>query len=154
MRQKITCETSGNALNMENRGRKKYRGKGSGNYGNSRKGISKSKLGKIECWNCKKKGHLNKYCRAPKKQRDAKEDKNQEANVTGDVLQDVLILSIDNISKSWVVYSEASFHATPHRKHFLDYIQGDFGQLHLGDDATCKIVGMGKVKIKQRNGNQ
>jgi hypothetical protein len=24
----------------------------------------------------------------------------------------------------------------------------------LGDDAPCKIVGMGKVKIKQRNGNQ
>jgi hypothetical protein len=24
----------------------------------------------------------------------------------------------------------------------------------LGDDAPCKIVGMGKVKIKQRNGSQ
>jgi hypothetical protein len=24
----------------------------------------------------------------------------------------------------------------------------------LGDYAPCKIVGMGKVKIKQRNGNQ
>jgi hypothetical protein len=24
----------------------------------------------------------------------------------------------------------------------------------LGDDAPCKIVGMGKVKIKQHNGNQ
>jgi hypothetical protein len=22
-----------------------------------------------------------------------------------------------------------------HRKHFLDYFQGDFGQVHLGDDA-------------------
>jgi hypothetical protein len=49
MRQKITGETSGNALNMENRGRQKDRGKGFGNRGNSRKGISKSRLGKIEC---------------------------------------------------------------------------------------------------------
>jgi hypothetical protein len=24
----------------------------------------------------------------------------------------------------------------------------------LGDDVSCKIVGMGKVKIKQSNGNQ
>jgi hypothetical protein len=24
----------------------------------------------------------------------------------------------------------------------------------LGDDAPCKIVGMGKVKIKKRNGNE
>jgi hypothetical protein len=37
---------------------------------------------------------------------------------------------------------------------FLDYVQGDFGRVHLGDDAPCKIVGMGKVKIKKRNGNQ
>jgi len=70
------------------------------------------------------------------------------------VLQDALILSVDNIFESWVVDSGASFHATPHRKHFLDYVQGDFGQVHLGDDKPCKIVGMGKVKIKQRNGNQ
>jgi hypothetical protein len=70
------------------------------------------------------------------------------------VLQDDLILSVDNIYESWVVDSGASFHATPHRKHFLDYVQGGFGQVHLGDGAPCKIVGMGKVKIKQGNGNQ
>jgi hypothetical protein len=48
----------------------------------------------------------------------------------------------------------ALFHATPNRKHFLDYVLGYFGPVHLGDDAPCKIVGMGKVKINQRNGNQ
>jgi hypothetical protein len=154
MRWKSTSETSRNALNMENRGRQKDRGKGFRNRGNSRKGRSKSKLGKIECWNCGKKGHLKKDCRAPKKQRDGQRERNQEANVTGDVLQDALIISVDNIYESWVVDSGASYHATPHRKHFLDYVQGDFGQVHLGDNAPCKIVGMGKVKIKQRNGNQ
>jgi hypothetical protein len=70
------------------------------------------------------------------------------------VLQNDLILSVDNISESWVVDLGASFHATSHRKHFLDYVQGDFGQFHLGDDAPCKIVGMGNAKIKQKNGNQ
>jgi hypothetical protein len=70
------------------------------------------------------------------------------------VLQDALILSVDNIYESWVVDSGASFHVTPHRKHFLDYVQGDFGRVHLGDDAPCKIVGMEKVKIKQSSGNQ
>jgi hypothetical protein len=154
MRQKSTGETSGNALNMENRGRQKDRGKGLGNCKNSRKGRSKSRLGKIECWNCGNKGHLKKDYRAPKKQRDGQQERNQEENVTCDVLQYALILSIDNISESWVVDLGASFHATPHRKHFLDYVQGDFGQVHLGDDAPCKIVGMEKVKIKQRNGNQ
>ena len=140
---------------MENRGRQKDRGKGSGNRGNSRKGRSKSRLGKIECWNCGKKGHLKKDCKSSKEtKRWTTGEEIKEANVTGDVLQDALILSVDNISDSWVVDSGASFHATPHRKHFLDYVQGDFGQVHLGDDAPCKIVGMGKVKIKQKNGNQ
>jgi hypothetical protein len=55
MRRKITGETSSNVLNMENRGRQKDRGKGSGNRRNSRKGRSKTILGKIECWNCRKK---------------------------------------------------------------------------------------------------
>jgi hypothetical protein len=139
---------------MENRGRQNDRGKGSGNHGNSRKGISKSRLGKIECWNCGNKGHLKTDYRAPKKQRDGKQEKKKEANVTDDVLQDALILSVDNISESWVVASVASFHATPHRNFFLDYVQGNFGQVRLGDDAPCKIFGMGKLKIKQRNGNQ
>jgi hypothetical protein len=100
MQQKITSDTSGNALNMENRGRQKDRGQDSGNHGNSRKGRSKSRLGKIECWNCGTKGHLKKHCRAPNKQRDGQHEKNQEANVTSGVLQDALILSVDNISES------------------------------------------------------
>jgi hypothetical protein len=86
MRQKITCETSGNALNMENKGRKKDRVKGSGNCGNYRKGRSKYIFVNIECWNFWKKGHMKKDCRAPKKQRDGHQEKNQEENVTGDVL--------------------------------------------------------------------
>jgi hypothetical protein len=70
------------------------------------------------------------------------------------VLQYDLILSLDNIIDAWVVDSRDLFHATPHRKYFQDYVQGDFGQVHLGDDKPCKIVGKGKVQIKLQNGNQ
>jgi hypothetical protein len=71
---------------MENRGRQADRGKGSWNHGNYRKGRFKSILENIECWNCGKKEHLKKYYRYLKKQRDGKKKKNQEANVTCDVL--------------------------------------------------------------------
>ena len=74
--------------------------------------------------------------------------------MTSEVLQDALILSFENITDSWVVDSGASFHATPDKKYFHDYVQGDFGQVRLGDDKPCKIVGMGKVLVKQQNGNQ
>ena len=70
------------------------------------------------------------------------------------MFQDDLILSLDNISKSWVVDSGASFHATPNRKYVKDYVQGDFGQVYFGDDEPCKIVGMGKIQITLKNGNQ
>ena len=128
MRRKSTCETSGNELTMESRGRQKERGRSLGNHGKSKKGRSKSRFRKIECWNCGKKGHLKKDCKVPKKKGERHQETTQEANanVTGDVLQDALILSLDNTSDYWVVDSGASCHATPHRKFFHDYVQGDF----------------------------
>ena len=45
----------------------------------------------------------------------------------------------------------ASCHATPHRKFFHDYVQGDFGHVLLWDDEPCKIVGKGKVWITLNN---
>ena len=66
----------------------------------------------------------------------------------GNVLQVSLILSLENVIDAWVVDSGASFHATRDKKHFHDYVQGGFGQICLGDDKPCKIVGMGKVLIK------
>ena len=47
------------------------------------------------------KGHLKKDCRAPKKKGERQQETTQEANVTGDVLQDALILTLDNISDYW-----------------------------------------------------
>ena len=67
------------------------------------------------------------------------------------MLQYALILASDNTSDYWVVDSVASFHAIPHRKFFHDYVLGDFGHVLLGDDEPCKIVGMGKVRIKLNN---
>lgn len=69
--------------------------------------------------------------------------------MTGDVLRYALILSLENIMDSWVVDSGASFHATPDRKHFHDYVQGYFGQVRLGDDKPYKIIGMDTIFIKQ-----
>lgn len=47
----------------------------------------------------------------------------------------------------------ASFHATPDKKKFHDYVQGYFGQVRRGDDKHYKIVGMGKYLVKRQHGN-
>ena len=69
------------------------------------------------------------------------------------MLQYDLIHALDNTNDYWVVDLGDSCHATPHRKFFHDYVQGDFGHVLLGDDEPCKIVGKGKVRIKLNNGN-
>ena len=98
------------------------------------------------CWKCGKKGHVKKGYKSWKgKEGDVHQENNNEVNVIGDVFQDDLNLSLDNIIDAWVVDSRASFHATLDRKHFHDYVQGYFGHVHVGDDKPYKIVGMGKV---------
>ena len=101
------------------------------------------------CWKCRKKGLLKKYCKSRKgKEGDTQQEKNHQVNVIGDVLQDALILSLENIIDYWLVDSGASFHATPNRKNFHDYVQGYFGRVQLDDDKPYKIIGMGKLFIK------
>ena len=114
---------------MESIGRQNERGRSLGNHGKSKKGRSKSRFRKIECWNCGKKGHLKKDCIAPKKKGERQEETTHEANVAGDVLQDALILALDNTSYYWVVDSGASCRATPHREFFHYCVPIDFGHV-------------------------
>ena len=128
------------------------RGRIPGYRSKSRKGKSKSRLG-IVCWKCGKKGHLKKDCKSWKgKEGDEYQETNHEANVTGDVLQDALILSLENIIDACVIDSGASFHATLDKKHFHDNVRANFGQVRLGDDKPSKIIRMGTMFIKQQNG--
>ena len=98
----IIALASGNALTMESRENQRERGRILGNRNKSRKGKSKSRFGKIECWNYGKRGHLKKDCKSPKKKGDRQQETTQEANVVGCVLQDALILTLDNTSDYWV----------------------------------------------------
>ena len=125
---------------MDSRGRQSERESIPRNHGKYKKGRSKSRFEKIEFWNYGKKGHQKKDCRARKKKDERQQETTQEVNAAGDVLQDALILALDNTSDYWVVYLGASCHATPHRKLFHDYVQGDFGHVFLGDDEPCKIA--------------
>ncbi|KAH9289121.1 hypothetical protein KI387_033238, partial [Taxus chinensis] len=49
--------------------------------------------------------------------------------------------------------SGASFHATPHRHYFVDYVKEDFGNVYPADDEPCTIVGIVCVQVKIQNGN-
>ena len=51
--------------------------------------------------------------------------------------EDALLLSLESVDDSWVLDSVASFHATPHRGYFIDYVQGGFRLVYLGDNKPC-----------------
>ena len=59
-----------------------------------------------------------------------------------------LLLSLESVDDSWILDFGASFHATPHRGYFIDYVQGYFGFVYLGDNEPYQIFGKGKIKIK------
>ena len=50
----------------------------------------------------------------------------EEFVVSNKFEEDTLLLSLESIDDSWVLDSGASFHATPHRGYFIDYVHGEF----------------------------
>ena len=117
------------------------RGNNFGNRGKSRgksKGRRSESRGTNHCWYCGKPGHKKKDCWTRKKNETDKPDADKEANVVSNKSdEDALLLSLESVDDSWVLDSGASFHATPHRGYFTDYVQGDFGLVYLGDNEPC-----------------
>ena len=146
IRRKESGETSNSlALHTESRGRTSER---NSNRGRSKSRRGKSRWGKkdFNCYNCGKKGHFKKDCRALKKDTGAQES----AHVTEEA-GDAMILSVNNPIESWILDSGASFHATPCQEIMENYVSGDFGKVHLADDETLKIVGKGDIRLKLPN---
>ena len=146
IRRRESGETSNSsALHTESRGRTSER---NSNRGRSKSRRGKSRWGKkdFNCYNCGKKGHFKKECRALKKDTSAQES----AHVTKEA-GDAMILSVNSPIESWILDSGASFHATPCQEIMENYVSGDFGKVHLADDETLKIVGKGDIRLKLPN---
>ena len=61
-----------------------------------------------------------------------------------------LYTSSNNID--WILDSGASHHVTPSKDNFVTYNPGDYGRVHLGNNHFCKIVGVGDVQIRTKDG--
>ncbi|KAE8684638.1 Chitin elicitor receptor kinase 1 [Hibiscus syriacus] len=99
---------------------------------------------RILCWGVN--GHFKRDCRAPKKNTGTQES----ANVTQET-GDAMILSVNSSIESWILDSGASFHSTPCQEIMENYVNGDFGKVHLADDETLKIVGKEDIRLKLPN---
>ena len=66
--------------------------------------------------------------------------------------EDALLLSLESVDDSWVLDFGASFHATPHRGYFIDYVQGDFGVVIWGTMNPVKLLEREKLRLSCRMG--
>jgi len=113
----------------------------------------KFKKGKIDprdiCNYCKESDHWKKDY--PKKR-----NKNSSAAIVqDDSLDESLVLATDSHqqrhSEQWILDSGCSFHMCPHKEWLDDYEEKAGGNVLMGNDAPCKTIGIGSVKIKMHD---
>ncbi|KAK1410847.1 hypothetical protein QVD17_37388 [Tagetes erecta] len=72
----------------------------------------------------------------------------KEVNAATDDSYDALICCVENSIESWIMDSRASFHATSSKKTMRNLRTGNFGKVHLANNHTLDITGMGDIDLK------
>ena len=132
-------------MNVQGKGQNQGKGKSKSNEKSQKKK-------EIVCWNCDKKGHLNRHYRAPKKKKNQNQDR-QVATATEGTIE-ALVYSVDSPVESWILDSSMSFHSTPNKGALHNYVARKFGKMFLADDEPLDIVGKGDVHMSTSNGVQ
>ena len=53
---------------------------------------------------------------------------------------------LESIDDSWVLDFGVSFHVTPYRGSFIDYVQGDFGLVYLHTKLAYTVIVLNSFK--------
>ena len=152
-------EVRAEGLTVHGRSRDKYSG---GKYEKNRFRSKSRGRGKV-CNYCKKSGHLISECyRLQNKNKRAenqggKQNENSgEASVVHDTESEGELLSVSdksqNIADEWILDSGCTYHMCPNRDLFSTYEPVSQGVVLMGNNASCKVAGIGTVKIKMFDG--
>ncbi|KAG8478363.1 hypothetical protein CXB51_028111 [Gossypium anomalum] len=84
---------------------------------------------------------------------------NRENSGEADVVEDysdgeLLVASINDskVSEEWILDSGCTFHMSPNRDWFTTYEIVSEGVVLMGNNASCKIAGVGTIKVKMFDG--
>ncbi|KAG8499189.1 hypothetical protein CXB51_005621 [Gossypium anomalum] len=133
------------------------------NHRGKSKGRSKSSNRGKTCNFCKKKGHIKSECYKlqNKIKREAANQKGKQPENSGeaDVVEDysdgeLLVASVNDskVSEEWILDSGCTFHMSPNRDWFTTYETVSEGVVLMGNNASCKIAGVGTIKVKMFDG--
>ncbi|KAH0664726.1 hypothetical protein KY285_025932 [Solanum tuberosum] len=104
-----------------------------------------------ECWGCRKKGHFERDCPMSKSKEKASASIVEQVHDSDDNY--VLTTSYNSgvYDNKWVLNSGCTLHMTCRRDWFSSY-ETSGGTVLMGNNATCKIVGIGSVRVRCHNG--
>ncbi|KAG8481139.1 hypothetical protein CXB51_025904 [Gossypium anomalum] len=87
------------------------------------------------------------------------EGKRPENSGEADVVEDysdgeLLVASVNDskVSEEWILDSGCTFHMSPNRDWFTTYETVSEGVVLMGNNASCKIAGVGTIKVKMFDG--
>ena len=110
----------------------------------------------VQCYECKDFGHIRKYCPHRKGNDGGDKDSGDKGSLVllgddGDVL--TVSEGKHTISRDdWILDSGCTNHVCSKREYFNEFQKGNLGKVSLGDGSSCKIMGVGTVRIKMSDG--
>jgi hypothetical protein len=169
-RKPVNDQADGLVARLEpERGRDKFNGKNS--RGRQSRSMSRSAQGgesrsdakDVECYYCHEKGHYKKFCRLM--EQDLEDKKNHKGFAysisvadgefdDSEAYPDVLLVSSgkNSLIDSWVLDFACSYHMCPNRMWFDTFKSCNAGTVLMGNDARCKAIGLGTIKVRMFDG--
>ncbi|GJX75491.1 transposable element [Tanacetum coccineum] len=141
----------GLSITSQDRGRHRtQRGKEKGRYKDRSKSRSRGSNPHDTCYYCHKEGHWKNQCPKLKEKGQvaavAKDDSGSERELV------LSVVDYKGTPLAWIMDSACSFHMSPNRDWFVTYEEFDGGNVFMGNDSPCKVVGIGTIQIRMHDG--
>ncbi|KAH9697287.1 hypothetical protein KPL71_023550 [Citrus sinensis] len=117
-----------------------------------KQGNNKQKTKGKKCFQCQKEGHFKRDC--PELKNKKREQNGAAATAEEEGYESAgVCVATDHVQKgTWILDSGCTFHMCPFKDYLLNYHETDGGKVMMGNNAVCKIVGIGNVNLKLHDG--
>ncbi|KAH9698871.1 Integrase catalytic domain-containing protein [Citrus sinensis] len=117
-----------------------------------KQGNNKQKTKGKKCFQCQKEGHFKRDC--PELKNKKREQNGAAATVEEEGYESAgVCVATEHVQKgTWILDSGCTFHMCPFKDYLLNYHETDGGKVMMGNNAVCKIVGIGNVNLKLHDG--